>query len=367
MTLGDVGYVDDEGYLFLTDRVSNMIISGGVNIYPREIEDVLIGHPAVHDVAVIGVPHPEMGESVRAVVQLAEPADDDDAMAEELRAVLPRPPLALQVPDVGRVRRRAPAAAERQDRQADVLRRGARPLPRMTGRSSAAISTSRPPSSPTSCARRTGSPTTSASSTPGSPPSARGRWASAPRYDLQLDRDVADAPVSVVGKFAAEDEQARTFMASSGYPNEVCFYQRLRVTGDDPGPSLRARRHRRRRVVHAPPRGPVADATRRPAARVLGDPGGGGGAGARRPARAVVGRTAAARAPAVQQQRARRPDRARRSTRRPSCPASSSATATRSRPTRSTSTSVWPPRRAGGSRRARRPAASCTATSGPTT
>jgi acyl-CoA synthetase (AMP-forming)/AMP-acid ligase II len=62
-----------------------MIISGGVNIYPRETEDVLIGHPAVHDVAVIGIPHPEMGESVRAVVQLAVPADDEEAMADELR------------------------------------------------------------------------------------------------------------------------------------------------------------------------------------------------------------------------------------------------------------------------------------------
>lgn len=84
MTLGDVGYVDDDGYVFLTDRVSNMIISGGVNIYPRETEDVLIGHPAVHDVAVIGIPHPDMGESVRAVVQLASPTDDEDAMADEL-------------------------------------------------------------------------------------------------------------------------------------------------------------------------------------------------------------------------------------------------------------------------------------------
>jgi acyl-CoA synthetase (AMP-forming)/AMP-acid ligase II len=85
MTLGDVGYLDEEGYLYLTDRVSNMIISGGVNIYPRETEDVLIGHPAVHDVAVIGVPHPEMGESVRAVVQLAATPDDPDAVADELR------------------------------------------------------------------------------------------------------------------------------------------------------------------------------------------------------------------------------------------------------------------------------------------
>jgi acyl-CoA synthetase (AMP-forming)/AMP-acid ligase II len=85
MTLGDVGYVDDEGYVFLTDRVSNMIISGGVNIYPRETEDVLIGHPAVTDVAVIGIPDPEMGESVRAVVQLAEHTDDPAAMSEALR------------------------------------------------------------------------------------------------------------------------------------------------------------------------------------------------------------------------------------------------------------------------------------------
>jgi acyl-CoA synthetase (AMP-forming)/AMP-acid ligase II len=71
-TLGDMGYLDADGYLYLTDRVTNMIISGGVNIYPREIEDVLILHPAVADVAVVGVPDPDMGESVRAVVQLAE-------------------------------------------------------------------------------------------------------------------------------------------------------------------------------------------------------------------------------------------------------------------------------------------------------
>ncbi len=68
-TLGDVGYVDDEGYLYLTDRKSYMIISGGVNIYPQETEDVLITHPAVADVAVFGVPNEEMGEEVKAVVQ----------------------------------------------------------------------------------------------------------------------------------------------------------------------------------------------------------------------------------------------------------------------------------------------------------
>ena len=68
-TLGDVGYLDDEGFLYLTDRKSYMIISGGVNIYPQETEDVLITHPAVADVAVFGVPNEEMGEEVKAVVQ----------------------------------------------------------------------------------------------------------------------------------------------------------------------------------------------------------------------------------------------------------------------------------------------------------
>ncbi len=70
-TLGDVGYVDEDGYVFLTDRVSHMIISGGVNIYPQEIEDVLVMHPLVADAAVIGVPDADMGEAVKAVVQLA--------------------------------------------------------------------------------------------------------------------------------------------------------------------------------------------------------------------------------------------------------------------------------------------------------
>ncbi|MET0970347.1 MAG: acyl-CoA synthetase [Tardiphaga sp.] len=68
-TLGDVGYLDDEGFLYLTDRKSYMIISGGVNIYPQETEDVLITHPEVADVAVFGVPNEEMGEEVKAVVQ----------------------------------------------------------------------------------------------------------------------------------------------------------------------------------------------------------------------------------------------------------------------------------------------------------
>ena len=71
-TLGDVGYVDADGYLFLTDRKSFMIISGGVNIYPRIIEDALIVHPEVADVAVIGVPNEEFGEEVKAIVEPAE-------------------------------------------------------------------------------------------------------------------------------------------------------------------------------------------------------------------------------------------------------------------------------------------------------
>ncbi|MFT5041904.1 MAG: long-chain acyl-CoA synthetase [Hyphomicrobiaceae bacterium] len=82
--LGDVGYVDEQGYLFLTDRASFMIISGGVNIYPQEIENELIMHPKVEDVAVIGVPHPEFGEEVKAVVQPIAGVNADPALADEL-------------------------------------------------------------------------------------------------------------------------------------------------------------------------------------------------------------------------------------------------------------------------------------------
>lgn len=82
--LGDVGYVDEEGFLYLTDRATFMIISGGVNIYPQETEDVLIMHPAVTDVAVFGVPDGEMGEAVKAVVQLTEPAAASTDLQTEL-------------------------------------------------------------------------------------------------------------------------------------------------------------------------------------------------------------------------------------------------------------------------------------------
>lgn len=83
-TLGDVGYLDDEGYLYLTDRATFMIVSGGVNIYPQEIENVLVLHPKVTDVAVFGVPNAEFGEEVKAVVQPADWADASDELQDEL-------------------------------------------------------------------------------------------------------------------------------------------------------------------------------------------------------------------------------------------------------------------------------------------
>ena len=71
-TMGDVGHVDEDGYVFLSDRAANMIISGGVNIYPAEIEQVLIDHPAVADVAVFGIPDDEWGEQVKAAIELQD-------------------------------------------------------------------------------------------------------------------------------------------------------------------------------------------------------------------------------------------------------------------------------------------------------
>jgi acyl-CoA synthetase (AMP-forming)/AMP-acid ligase II len=83
-TLGDIGHIDAEGYLYLTDRMSHMIISGGVNIYPQETENVLAMHPSVADVAVIGVPDADMGEQVKAVVELLDSAQPSTEMANEL-------------------------------------------------------------------------------------------------------------------------------------------------------------------------------------------------------------------------------------------------------------------------------------------
>lgn len=84
VTVGDIGYLDDEGYLFLTDRRHHMIISGGVNIYPQEAENLLVTHPKVLDAAVFGVPDDEMGQRVVAVVQTVDPADSCQRFGAEL-------------------------------------------------------------------------------------------------------------------------------------------------------------------------------------------------------------------------------------------------------------------------------------------
>ncbi len=83
-TVGDVGYLDDDGFLFLTDRATFMIISGGVNLYPQETENLLITHPKVADAAVFGVPNPDLGEEMKAVVQPMPGVAHDDALRSEL-------------------------------------------------------------------------------------------------------------------------------------------------------------------------------------------------------------------------------------------------------------------------------------------
>jgi long-chain acyl-CoA synthetase len=105
-TVGDVGHLDEDGYLYLTDRASDMVIRGGVNVYPREIEDVLFRHPAVVDCAVFGVPDDRLGERLAAVVEVRDEVDPDalrafcrDRLADfkvpatvEIVAELPRHP-----------------------------------------------------------------------------------------------------------------------------------------------------------------------------------------------------------------------------------------------------------------------------------
>ena len=85
-TVGDMGYLDDDGYLFLTDRRTFMIVSGGVNIYPQEAENLLIDHPKVYDVAVFGIPDVEMGERVHAVVQPVDWTEAGPTLEAELLA-----------------------------------------------------------------------------------------------------------------------------------------------------------------------------------------------------------------------------------------------------------------------------------------
>jgi acyl-CoA synthetase (AMP-forming)/AMP-acid ligase II len=106
-TLGEMGYRDDDGYVFITDRSSDMVVSGGVNIYPAETEQVLIEHPGVADVAVIGVPSPEMGEELKALVVPLDPSRPPalaelEALCREHLAGYKRPRSYEFLPDIGR-------------------------------------------------------------------------------------------------------------------------------------------------------------------------------------------------------------------------------------------------------------------------
>jgi long-chain acyl-CoA synthetase len=83
-TVGDIGYLDDDGYLYLTDRRHHMIISGGVNIYPQEAENMLVAHPRVMDAAVFGIPDDEMGQSVKGVVQLVDHTEASAELGEDI-------------------------------------------------------------------------------------------------------------------------------------------------------------------------------------------------------------------------------------------------------------------------------------------
>ncbi len=120
---GDMAKVDEDGYFFIVDRKKDLIIRGGYNVYPREIEEVLYEHPAVREAAVVGVPHDDLGEEVGAAVVLkdGEALDADDAAG--LREGERR---GLQVPAPHLVRRRAAQGADRQDPQARDRRTGTR-------------------------------------------------------------------------------------------------------------------------------------------------------------------------------------------------------------------------------------------------
>jgi long-chain acyl-CoA synthetase len=85
-TVGDVGYVDDDGFLYLTDRSTFMIISGGVNIYPQECENLLVTHPKVADAAVFGIPNEDFGEEVKAVIEPVAGVKHSPELAQELMA-----------------------------------------------------------------------------------------------------------------------------------------------------------------------------------------------------------------------------------------------------------------------------------------
>ena len=116
---GDAGFVDDDGFIFLHDRVKDMIVTGGENVYPAEVENVLMKHPDVADAAVIGVPDERWGEAVKAIV-VPRSRVDRDARGPDL--VLPGAARRLQAPEVGRLRRVAAAQPVRQAPQARAAR-----------------------------------------------------------------------------------------------------------------------------------------------------------------------------------------------------------------------------------------------------
>ncbi len=111
MTVGDIGYLDEDGYLYLTDRRHHMIISGGVNIYPQEAENMLVIHPKVMDAAVFGIPDEEMGQTVKGVVQTVDPADADPGVRRGTAGLAAGSAVALQMPALDLLR--SPAAAHR--------------------------------------------------------------------------------------------------------------------------------------------------------------------------------------------------------------------------------------------------------------
>ena len=112
---GDIGRIDEDGFVFVEDRLKDMIISGGENIYSVEVERALTDHPAVLDAAVFGIPDEKWGESVKAVVELSA---GESATPEELIALVPRAAGALQVPAAGGHLRRVAAQPHRQAAQA---------------------------------------------------------------------------------------------------------------------------------------------------------------------------------------------------------------------------------------------------------
>ena len=121
-TVGDVGYLDPEGWLFLSDRKTDMIISGGANIYPAEIESVLIMHPKVADVAVFGIPHDDWGEAVKAVVEPIEFGDGRTRARGRDPRLVGRQAGEVQDAALDRLRRGAAARPEREALQAQAPR-----------------------------------------------------------------------------------------------------------------------------------------------------------------------------------------------------------------------------------------------------